>query len=82
MGEAAGVRAFRLASLLRERGISAQCDLMGRSLKAQMKYANKLKARYVVVIGEDELQRGEGLLKSMDTGETTPVRLDEGIQIP
>ena len=78
MGRAAGVKAFQLANLLRSEGFSAQCDLMGRSVKAQMKYANKLGAKYVIVLGDDELQKGEALLKSMRTGATSPIPRGDG----
>ena len=76
MGAAAGVKAFQLANLLRSEGFFAQCDLMGRSVKAQMKYANKIGAKYVIVLGDTELEKGEALLKSMRTGETSPIKLD------
>ena len=76
MGAAAGVKAFQLANLLRSEGFFAQSDLMGRSVKAQMKYANKIGAKYVIVLGEDELQKGEALLKSMHSGKTAAIRLD------
>lgn len=78
MGAAAGVKAFQLANLLRSEGFFAQCDLMGRSVKAQMKYANKIGAKYVIVLGDDELAKGEAVLKSMHNGTTTPIRLDDG----
>ena len=78
MGPAAGVRAFQLANLLRSEGFFAQCDLMGRSVKAQMKYANKIGAKYVIVLGDDELQKGEAVLKSMHSGKTSPITLGEG----
>ena len=64
------------ADQLRRQGVHAQCDLMGRSVKAQMKYANKIGAKYVIVLGEDELQKGEALLKSMHSGKTAAIRLD------
>ena len=76
MGAAAGVKAFQLANLLRSEGFFAQCDLMGRSMKAQMKYANKIGAKYVIVLGDDELQKGEAVLKSMYSGKTAPIKLD------
>lgn len=75
MGETAGVRAFRLANSLRAAGLYAQCDLMSRSVKAQMKYANKIGARYVIVLGDDEMAKGEAILKPMNGGEPRPVRL-------
>ena len=75
MGEAAAKEAFRLTTELRREGFAAQCDLMQRSLKAQMKYAKKLGAKYSMVLGDNELAEGKAQLKNMATGETTAVTL-------
>lgn len=75
MGEAAAAEAFRLTTALRREGFAVQCDLMARSLKAQMKYANKLGAKYSMVLGDNELAEGSAQLKNMATGEATPVTL-------
>ncbi len=56
-----------LVNSLRRLGVSAECDLMGRSLKAQMKYAGK-NARFTVVVGQSELDSGEAMLKDMASG--------------
>ena len=77
MGDAACERAFHLASELRRWGFAVQCDLMSRSIKAQMKYANKIGAKYSMVLGDDELQKGEAALKAMATGECKTIKLDE-----
>lgn len=69
-------RAFSLASGLRRAGIPAECDHMARSLKAQLKYADKIGAKYVVVIGGDELAKGECPVKRMSDGHTETVRFD------
>ena len=64
--DAAGRRAaFALANELRQAGISADVDHAARSVKAQFKYAGKIGARYVVVIGADELASGEYTVKHM-----------------
>ena len=68
MGDEAQVMAFKLLSQLRKSGLSCDMDLMGRSLKAQMKYSNKYPARYVAIIGEDELRQNKVALKNMQTG--------------
>lgn len=68
MGEAAATEALRLVNLLRNNGIKAEKDFMSRSLKAQMKYANKMNARYVVVIGEDEIKNNRIKVKNMSSG--------------
>ena len=77
MGSQAQQQAFQLACTLRQAGLAVQCNLMERSLKAQMKYADKIGAHYVCVLGEDELNKGECLLKNMATGETIPLPLDK-----
>lgn len=79
MGEAAVVKCMELCAKLREEGFSAQTDLNNRSVKAQMKYANKLGAKYTVVIGDSELESGIVRLKNMESGEQTEVTLDSGI---
>ncbi len=66
---------FRLAEQLRRMGVRAETDLIGRSLKAQMKYADKQGARYVLVIGSDEAAAGKATLKSMTGGENAEVAL-------
>ncbi|MBO4941247.1 MAG: histidine--tRNA ligase [Clostridia bacterium] len=75
MGDAADKAAQKLIFELRTKGIHAQQDLCGRSLKAQMKYADKLAARYSVVIGDDEIANNKGNLKNMGTGEVKEVSL-------
>ncbi len=65
LGEPARQRGFLLAQELRASGMEAEIDYDGRSLKSQMRRADKLGARYVLILGEDELQRGEIQLKDM-----------------
>lgn len=65
LGEAQYLYAYSLVQQLRTQGISAETDIMGRSLKAQMKYADKCGARYVAVLGENEAQTGIVKLKNM-----------------
>ena len=62
-------KAFQIQALLRGRGFSADKDYLGRSLKAQMKYANKKGFRYAVIVGGEELSRGCVILRHMETGE-------------
>ncbi len=62
------VPAFRIISALREQGITVETDYLGRSVKAQMKYANKIKAPNVVIIGEDEIAAGRVKIKYMEDG--------------
>ncbi len=65
LGEAAVSRAFPLVHALRAQGLKAAMDLEGRSLKSQMKQADRLQARYTLILGEEELARGEALLRDM-----------------
>lgn len=76
MGEEASLRAMTLAADLRGEGFIAESDLIGRSLKAQMKYADKIGAAFTMVLGEEELQSGQANLRNMATGETVTVPLD------
>jgi len=71
LGDAARLAAFAHLMTLRRNGISSDTDYEGRGLKAQMRMANKLGARFVVLLGEDELARGVLKLKDMVSGEET-----------
>ena len=77
MGEQAELKAMQMTAQLRQEGFSAQTDVMGRSLRAQMKYADKIHARFTVVIGDNELEQGEAVLKNMKSGEKISVKLDD-----
>lgn len=65
--------ALTLVRQLREYGFWAECDIVGRSLKAQMKYADKIGAKFSMVIGENEIREGSAQLKNMQTGEKVVV---------
>jgi histidyl-tRNA synthetase len=65
LGESAQTRGFLLAQELRGQGIEAEMDYEGRSLKSQMRRADKTGARYVLILGEDEMKRGEIQLRDM-----------------
>lgn len=77
MGEEAGLKAAVLAEQLREEGLSAQFDTVGRGLKAQMKYADKIGAAYTVVLGDAELESRRVNLKNMRDGTQTELSLDD-----
>lgn len=66
-------KAFELATMLRAKGIACECDLMGRSVKAQFKYADKSGAKFVAVIGGSELEEGAVSLKNMATSSSEKV---------
>lgn len=69
VGEKSVSRILEIAYLLRRKDISTETGLEGRSLKSQMKAANKLGARYVLMIGDDELEKGVVTLKDMEDGQ-------------
>lgn len=75
MGDKASFKAAEIVSQLRTEGINAQFDVVGRSVKAQMKFANKLGAEYTMVLGDTEIEEGKASLKNMQTGEHTEVQL-------
>ncbi len=78
MGEKCNVFALSECEKLRKMGIYAECDLVSRSLKAQMKYADKIGARYVIVVGENEMQAGKAILKDMrDKDNSREISLDD-----
>ena len=77
MGEAAGKEAFRIALELRREGVAAEYDSVGRSVKAQMKYADKINAEYTVVLGDSELESGVCRLKRMSDGETKELAISD-----
>lgn len=77
MGDNAQVKAFKLVNELHRCGIAADCDLCARGLKAQLKYADKIGARYTVVIGDNELEVGKAELKNMKTGEKKKISIGE-----
>ena len=77
MGDAAYKKAFEIVSALRDKGVKAEVDHAGRGIKAQFKYADKIKAKYVVVIGDNEIESGVVSLKNMQDGTQTTVKADE-----
>ena len=68
IGEEALEAAENLAERVREAGFSAQTDLMNRSLKAQMKYADKIGAKFSAVVGEEEVKNQRLTIKNMESG--------------
>lgn len=79
-GEEGAKEAMKLALKMRKEGIFAEFDSAGKSLKAQMKYADKKNARYSVVLGEEEMQTHTALLKDMSTGEGEKVALEKIVE--
>ena len=79
MGGAATSEAVKICSLAREEGFAALTDVAGRGLKAQMKYADKIGAKFTLVLGENELNSKSARLKNMLSGEQIDVELPDGV---
>ena len=76
MGDKATLKAIEIAKDMRDEGYSVVYDLNGRSLRAQMKYADKCNAKYNVVIGDNEVDTKTAILKDMATGEQSEISLE------
>lgn len=76
MGDKATLKAVEIAKDMRDEGYSVVYDLNGRSLRAQMKYADKISAKYNVVIGDNEVDTKSAVLKDMTTGEQRNISLE------
>jgi len=76
LGEAATNAGFSLLTRLQRHGIPVEMEYTGKSLKAQLRRADKLNARRVLILGEDELQRGVSQLRYMDESRQEEVELD------
>ncbi|OPZ72932.1 MAG: Histidine--tRNA ligase [Firmicutes bacterium ADurb.Bin456] len=76
-GDQAADAAFQLVFKLRANGIPADKDYLGKSLKAQMKFAGKTGASHAVIIGEQEIKQGVVMVRDMGTGEQESVPADQ-----
>ncbi len=76
IGEKAADAVESLCWEMRRKGISCYKDVMGRSVKAQMKYADKLHTRYTMILGDTEIESGRAALRDMRTGESKDISLD------
>lgn len=81
LGEEAKTQGFKLVQAWRQAGLKVELDVLGRGLKGQLKAADRLQARYVVILGDDELDRGVVMLKTMATGEQKEYHPDEAQKI-
>ena len=81
IGNQANLYATKYVEKLREAGIYAEKDIMGRSLKAQLKYADKKQAKFVITIGDNEIETGKASLKNMATGEVEEINLNEIVSV-
>ena len=72
---------IKLATMLRSKGINTEVFLNNKKLKAKMKYADKLKIPYVIVVGEDEEKTGIVKIKNMETGDEKELNLNQELNI-
>ena len=77
MGDAAKAYGLKLCRELRAKGLSVEMDTLARNIKGQFKYANRLNAKYTVVIGENELAEGVAAVKDMEKQEQTNVKFED-----
>jgi histidyl-tRNA synthetase len=70
---------LRVAFAARDEGFFVEYDLVERGLKPQMKYADKIGAKFVIVLGDNEIESGNAKLKNMATGEQTDITLGDGL---
>ncbi len=77
MGDNAQAKAFELTQKVRSASLYAECDVVGRGLRAQMKYADKIGAKFSVVIGDNEIEENKAKLKNMQSGELREISLGE-----
>lgn len=77
LGDAASMKGFSITAELRQQGVKAECDHMGRSMKAQLKYANKIGASKVIILGDDEIEKGVAVVRNMTKSEESTVPLTE-----
>ncbi|CAH2212633.1 histidine--tRNA ligase [Tepidibacter aestuarii] len=77
IGEKAEVESFKIIKSLRANNISCDKDHVGKSVKAQFKYSDKINAKYTIVLGDDEIEKDLATLKNMQTSEQTEIKLSE-----
>jgi histidyl-tRNA synthetase len=80
LGAAAADKGFLLQQNLRSQGVSVMMDHEGRSIKNQMKQADRQNARFTLILGDNELSKGEAGLKNMDSGEQELVAIPTAIE--
>ena len=80
LGEKASIKASALCKELRDEGFKAQTDICGRGLKAQMKYANKIGAKFTLVLGDNEVETGKANLKNMSNSAERQISLNELVE--
>ena len=71
--------AMSIAKEIRSGGFQVEFDTIGRGLKAQMKYSDKIGAAFTLVLGDNEINSKTAKLKNMKTGEQTDIKLDDSL---
>lgn len=77
MGESASLKSFEIIKAVRSYGLIAETDVVGRGLRAQMKYADKIGAKFSMVLGDNEIEQGKAVIKNMSSGGQTEIVLDD-----
>ncbi len=80
IGEVAYQQGYELLERLRRAGLKSEIDYEGRSLKAQMRAANKVNSKYVIILGEDEAKRGIAKIKDMASGQQSEIEIDKVVE--
>ena len=80
LNKSLSIQAFNLTRQFRAAGLRADMDHQGRSLKAQFKYADKLSAKYIAILADDELARGVVKLRDMTTKEEWETPLEDAAE--
>jgi len=80
LGAPAQEAGLRILKELRDRGMSAETDYLGRSMRAQMRAANRLSVRFAIILGEQELSKKRLILKDMEKGQQEEIQLDEAVE--
>jgi histidyl-tRNA synthetase len=80
LGENAILKASALCRELRDEGYKVQTDICGRGLKAQMKYADKIGAKFTLVLGDNEAESGKATLKNMSNSAEKEIALAEIVE--
>ncbi|MBW2487986.1 MAG: ATP phosphoribosyltransferase regulatory subunit, partial [Deltaproteobacteria bacterium] len=76
LGEKSRLRAFEWVCALGDEGINAELDFGSKGLKSQMKRADRLAAGHVLIVGDDELKKGEAVLRDMETKDQVSIPFD------
>jgi histidyl-tRNA synthetase len=80
LGQEAQSSGLKILEGIRRQGVSADTDFLNRSMRAQLRAANRLRARYVLIIGEQELKKKKLILKDMSGGRQEEIDLDEAVE--